>query len=317
YLARLQNIAGDRPLIMSELGLDSWRNGEGGQMRSLDWQVRTAFAAGCAGVFVFSWTDEWYRHGHDVGDWAFGLTRTDRSLKPALDSVREAFAEVPYSAGVSWPRISVVVCTYNGGRTSRDCLEGLCCLAYPDYEVILVDDGSTDDASAVAREFDVRLIRTANRGLATARNTGLKAATGEIVAYIDDDAHPDPHWLTYLAATFLSTSHADVAGEVQRAGPRALGGAHVRRRADPHARVAAPAGLSRRLGRRAVSVALPTCLQSVGLPPPDAGMASHDGEPRRDRRAERRMETIQAGPAAAGGRHGAPGRASLGERGPR
>jgi len=88
YLARLQNIAGDRPLIMSELGLDSLRNGEGGQARSLDWQVRTAFAAGCAGVFVFSWTDEWYRHGHDVEEWAFGLTRADRSPKPALEAVR-------------------------------------------------------------------------------------------------------------------------------------------------------------------------------------------------------------------------------------
>jgi len=212
YLARLQNIAGDRPLIMSELGLDSWRNGEGGQTRSLDWQVRTAFAAGCAGVFVFSWTDEWYRHGHDVGDWTFGLTRTDRSPKPALDSVREAFAEVPYSAGVPWPRISVVVCTYNGARTIGDCLEGLCCLAYPDYEVIVVDDGSTNGAGAIAGGYDVRLIQTANRGLAIARNTGLNAATGEIVAYIDDDAHPDPHWLTYLAATFLSTSHAGVGG---------------------------------------------------------------------------------------------------------
>src|SRR2546422_56146 len=62
YLARLQNIAGDRPLLMSELGLDALRNGEGGQARSLDWQVRTAFAAGCGGVFVFAWTDEWYRH---------------------------------------------------------------------------------------------------------------------------------------------------------------------------------------------------------------------------------------------------------------
>src|SRR5213075_602076 len=97
YLARLQNIAGDRPLFMSELGLDAQRNGEGGQARSLDWQVRTAFAAGCGGVFVFAWTDEWYRHGHDVEDWAFGLTRADRSPKPALETVREAFAEVPFS----------------------------------------------------------------------------------------------------------------------------------------------------------------------------------------------------------------------------
>src|SRR5207245_10265248 len=66
YLARLQNLAGDRPLLMSELGLDSLRNGEHTQAQSLDWQVRTAMAAGCAGAFVFSWTDEWYRHGHDV-----------------------------------------------------------------------------------------------------------------------------------------------------------------------------------------------------------------------------------------------------------
>ena len=212
YLARLQNIAGDRPLVMSELGLDAVRNGDAAQARTLDWQVRTAFAAGCAGVFVFSWTDEWYRHGHDVGDWAFGLTRADRSPKAALDAVREAFAEVPYAAGVPWPRISVVVCTYNGSRTIRDCLEGLRRLVYPDYEVIVVDDGSTDGAGAIAGGYDVQLIQTANRGLANARNTGLQAATGEIIAYLDDDAHPDPHWLTYLAATFLSTSHAGVGG---------------------------------------------------------------------------------------------------------
>ena len=212
YLARLQNIAGDRPLIMSELGLDALRNGEGVQARSLDWQVRTAFAAGCAGVVVFSWTDEWYRHGHDVEDWAFGLTREDRSPKPALAAVREALAEVPFSANLPWPRISVVVCSYNGARTIRDCLDGLEQLAYPDYEVIVVDDGSTDSTAAIARQYDYRLIRTENRGLSNARNTGLKAATGEIVAYIDDDAYPDPHWLTYLAATFLSTSYAAVGG---------------------------------------------------------------------------------------------------------
>ena len=212
YLARLQNIAGDRPLIMSELGLDGLRNGEGVQARSLDWQVRTAFAAGCAGVFVFSWTDEWHRQGHAVEDWAFGLTRADRSPKPALGAAREAFAEVPFPPSLSWPRISVVVCTYNGARTIRDCLEGLRRLAYPDYEVIVVDDGSTDAAAAIAREYPCRLIQTENRGLGSARNTGLGAATGDIVAYIDDDAYPDPHWLTYLAATFLSTSHAAVGG---------------------------------------------------------------------------------------------------------
>ena len=212
YLARLQNIAGNRPLMMSELGLDSLRNGEDAQARSLDLQVRSAFAGGCAGAFVFSWTDEWHRHGADVEDWAFGLTRADRSPKPALQAVREAFAQLPFPRSGSWPRISVVVCTYNGARTIRDCLDALELLDYPDYEVIIVDDGSTDATAAIAREYDCLLIQTENRGLASARNTGLKAARGEIVAYIDDDAYPDPHWLTYLASTFLNTPHAAVGG---------------------------------------------------------------------------------------------------------
>src|SRR5439155_193637 len=122
------------------------------------------------------------------------------------------FAEVPFPSSLPWPRISVVVCTYNGARTIRDCFEGLKRLEYPDYEAIVVDDGSTDATAAIARQYDCRLIQTENRGLASARNTGLVAATGEIVAYIDDDPYPDPHWLTYLAAMFLSTSHAAVGG---------------------------------------------------------------------------------------------------------
>src|SRR5213595_1054677 len=211
-LEAAQNIAGDRPLIMSELGLDALRNGEDVQARSLDWQVRTAFAAGCACVFVFSWTDEWYRHGHDVEDWAFGLTRADRSPKPALGAVREAFAEVPFSAKLPWPRISVVVCSYNGARTIRDCLDGLAKLRYPNYEVIVVNDGSTDETASLAQEFPFRLISTENRGLSAARNTGYQEATGEIVAYIDDDASPDPDWLSYIAAAFQKEDFAGVGG---------------------------------------------------------------------------------------------------------
>ncbi len=212
YLARLQNIAGDRPLIMSEIGLDSLRHGESRQAKVLECQVRTAFASGCAGAFVYAWTDEWYRGGEDVDDWAFGLTRRDRQPKKALAAVRKAFAKVPFPQDRLWPRVSVVLCTYNGGRVIRDCLEGLRKLDYPNFEVIVVNDGSTDNTAAVLREYDFRVITTENRGLASARNTGMEAATGEIVAYLDDDAYPDPHWLTYLAATFRSTRHAAVGG---------------------------------------------------------------------------------------------------------
>jgi GT2 family glycosyltransferase len=76
----------------------------------------------------------------------------------------------------------------------------------------LVDDGSTDNTAALAAEFEVRLIRIPNGGLSNARNVGWQAAKGEIVAYLDDDASPDQHWLTYLASSFLRTEYAGVGG---------------------------------------------------------------------------------------------------------
>src|SRR5579859_224536 len=212
YLARLHNLAGDRPVIMTEIGLDSRRNGEEAQAQSLDWLVRTTFAGGCGGTFVFAWTDEWHRGGYDIMDWDFGLTDRRRRPKKALHSVAKAYAEVPLPPDLPWPRISVVVCTYNGSRTIRECLGALSKLDYPNFEVIVVDDGSTDGAGDIARDYGVRVISTPNRGLSSARNTGMEAATGEIVAYVDDDAYPDPHWLAYYAAAFRSTKFAGLGG---------------------------------------------------------------------------------------------------------
>jgi O-antigen biosynthesis protein len=212
YLARLQNIAGDRPLVMGELGLDSVRNGEEAQAAAVATQVRTAFAAGCAGAFVYAWTDEWHRGGEDVEDWAFGLTRRDRSPKPALTAARRAFAATPFPHDLRWPRVTVVVCSCNGARTLRECLDGVLALDYPDYEVVVIDDGSTDDTAAIARDYPFLLIKTPNRGLSAARNTGLEAATGEIVAYLDDDARPDAYWLRYLVSTFRDGDWAGVGG---------------------------------------------------------------------------------------------------------
>ena len=212
YLARLHSISGGRPVLMAEIGLDSMRNGEDRQAEVLGWQIKTAFEAGCTGAFVYSWTDEWYRGGEEVHDWQFGMTRRDRSPKPALAAVSRAFANVPFASDRRWPRISVVLCSLNGSRTIRETLEGFSRLEYPNFEAIVVDDGSTDPTASIAAEYDVRLIRTPNRGLSSARNTGAHAATGEIIAYIDDDAYPDPHWLHYLAAQFESGDWAGVGG---------------------------------------------------------------------------------------------------------
>jgi O-antigen biosynthesis protein len=212
YLARLQNIAGDRPLVVTETGLDSLRNSEAAQARALDWQVRTAFASGCAGTFVFAWTDEWYRGGFEIDDWAFGLVDRQRQPKQALKAVGRAFAETPFAVSPTWPKVSVVVCTYNNESTLPDCFDGLLALEYPDYEVIVVNDGSTDRTDEITREYGFRLISTENRGLANARNAGLWAATGEIVAYIDADARPDPYWLCHLATAFQKGTHVGIGG---------------------------------------------------------------------------------------------------------
>jgi glycosyltransferase involved in cell wall biosynthesis len=212
YLARLHNLCGDRPLVMAEIGLDSRRNGEAVQADSLDWQIRSVFSKGCAGAFVFAWTDEWWRGGFAIEDWDFGLTDRERRPKPALHAVSKAFRESPFPASKNFPKISVVVCSYNGSATIRDCMEGLQKVVYPNFEVIVVNDGSTDSLAEIVREYPVRLISTPNRGLSNARNTGMEAATGEIVAYIDDDAYPDQHWLQYLAHAFMTTNHAGIGG---------------------------------------------------------------------------------------------------------
>jgi GT2 family glycosyltransferase len=212
YLDRLQNIAGDRPLIMSEVGLDGLRNGESKQAEVLGWQIRATFASGCAGAFVFSWTDEWHRAGAEVDDWEFGITRRDRSPKPALPVIRRAFSQLPFPTDLCWPRISVVVCSCNGSQTIGECLQAISKIRYPNFEVLVVDDGSKDNTAAIAAQYEVKLIRTPNYGLSHARNVGWQAASGEIVAYIDDDAYPDADWLTFLAHTFRMGDYAGVGG---------------------------------------------------------------------------------------------------------
>jgi GT2 family glycosyltransferase len=205
YLARLQNLADDRPLLMAELGLDSRRNGEQEQADTLRWQLEACADAGCAGAFVFAWTDAWHRGGHEILDWDFGLTTRARDPKPALNAVQEAFAEPHREAAAIAPKMTVAVCTYNGSSTLPACLDGVSGLRYSDYEVVVVSDGSTDGSAGIARSYaGVRVIETENRGLSSARNTAAAAAGGEIVAYIDDDAVPDPDWLTHVAASFES-----------------------------------------------------------------------------------------------------------------
>jgi GT2 family glycosyltransferase/exo-beta-1,3-glucanase (GH17 family) len=212
YLASLHHECDDRPLLLTEVGLDSSKDNEASQAMVLDWQVRTTFEAGCAGVVLFSWTDEWTAGGMEITDWKFGLTTRDRKPKPALAAVARAFADVPFPASTQWPAATVIVCTHNGQRTLSECLEAVGRVEYPNLEVIVVDDGSTDATAQIAARFPVKLIRCEHQGLSAARNTGMTAAGGEYVAYLDDDARPDRSWLKYAVMSLMHSNDAGVGG---------------------------------------------------------------------------------------------------------
>jgi glycosyltransferase involved in cell wall biosynthesis len=214
YLARLQNIAGDKPLMLGEYGIDTFREHSlESQAKILSEHVRAVFEEGLVGTFIFSFTDDWFRHGYQIEDWAFGLTTRDRQRKPAFEAVREVFAKVPQTADVKLPMCSVVICSYNGGSTVEACLSSMARLRYPNFEVIFVDDGSKDNTQEILRKFPwVRNIRQENMGLSHARNVGMNAARGEVVVYTDSDCEVDEDWLYYLALSLVRGGYAGMGG---------------------------------------------------------------------------------------------------------
>lgn len=231
YLARLQNLAEDKPLLFGEFGMDTRRHPEGEQAELLSWHVESVVRGGAAGTIIFAWTDEWFTGGSEIEGWAFGLVTRDRRPKEAYRVLQEKFAGPgPITGRVplpSYPRVSVIVCSYNGAKTLGDCLRSLDRLNYPDHEIVLVDDGSRDNTREVVREFVAERDRRAaaggtlprfidlvgpNRGLSQARNDGARAASGEVLAYTDSDCMADPDWLYHMVGTLLAGEYVGVGG---------------------------------------------------------------------------------------------------------
>jgi glycosyltransferase involved in cell wall biosynthesis len=214
YLGRLQNRVDEKPLLLGEYGIDSIRNGAEEQAALVGMHLEEVFRAGLAGTCVFSYTDDWHTGGHAITDWAFGLVDRERRPKPAFERVAATFrAESPLPPLKRYPRVSVLVCTYNGSKTLDGCLRSLQRVRYPNYEVVLVNDGSTDSVPQIAARWPyVRYHAQPNRGLSVARNTALELADGEIVAYTDDDCFVDEDWLYYLVGTLLDHDASAVGG---------------------------------------------------------------------------------------------------------
>jgi cellulose synthase/poly-beta-1,6-N-acetylglucosamine synthase-like glycosyltransferase len=101
------------------------------------------------------------------------------------------------------PTCSVVVCTRSRPGALLRCLQALEQLAYPSFDVVVVDNAPSDNqAFEVARRAGVEYVAEPVPGLSRARNTGARACSSEVIAFIDDDAVPDPTWLAHLAARF-------------------------------------------------------------------------------------------------------------------
>jgi len=202
YLQRLQNLAGNKPLVITEFGLDVGVHGEAAQAETRRWFNQICVNSAVAGTVWFSYTDEWFRGGVEVTQWKFGLVDAARRDREAAFSPPSSELNLQ-ATDERKLRFSVIVCTYNGTATLRACLESLERLRYPDFEVLLIDDGSTQDIAAIAHDFPgVRYVRQAHAGLSVARNLGASLATGEILAYTDDDCIADEDWLTYLSLGF-------------------------------------------------------------------------------------------------------------------
>ena len=183
YVTALHNTAGPRPVVVEFADASA----------GLDELVATAFGLGAAGVVAAP------RRGENTG-WLGIRMMTANEAMPFVALNGTCPPRPP-----AMPLVSVVICAYNAERTMRACLESLRALKYPNYEVVIVDDGSRDSTAEISMDFpEFRLIRQPNKGLSVARNVGMQAATGEIVAYTDSDCVVDPDWLTLMVRAMTS-----------------------------------------------------------------------------------------------------------------
>jgi glycosyltransferase involved in cell wall biosynthesis len=124
------------------------------------------------------------------------------------------------------PTVSVIMPAYNVAPYLGGAIESVCAQTYPDLEVIVVDDGSTDDSYAVAEEWSkrdsrVRLLRQPNGGISAARNSALRASRGAVLAILDSDDLWRPDYLEAQLAVLEARRDVDlVTGNAWNLGSR-------------------------------------------------------------------------------------------------
>lgn len=114
------------------------------------------------------------------------------------------------------PRVSIIIPVYNGARTIASCLESVLNQTYPadGYDVIVVENGSTDETSTIAERYPIRLFHSDRRGPAAARNLGLTQTDADVVAFTDADCVADAEWLSELVKPYADPEIGGVGGAI-------------------------------------------------------------------------------------------------------
>ena len=103
------------------------------------------------------------------------------------------------------PKISIIVPVYNVSSFLSKCIESICGQEYPFLEIILVDDGSTDESGKICdsyaeKDTRIKVIHKQNQGVSLARNTGLDVTTGQWICFVDGDDYIMPEYVSYMLA---------------------------------------------------------------------------------------------------------------------
>jgi glycosyltransferase involved in cell wall biosynthesis len=111
----------------------------------------------------------------------------------------------------TFPLVSIIIPNYNHGRYIADAIASILAQAYRRFEIIVVDDGSTDNSREIVAQYGdaVTYIWQENQGLSAARNTGIKAANGDYIALLDADDMYEPDFLSTLVFSMLANPDAD------------------------------------------------------------------------------------------------------------
>jgi GT2 family glycosyltransferase len=117
------------------------------------------------------------------------------------------------------PRVTVVVPVRDAAGCVEDCLRSLAAQSYPHAEVLVVDNGSRDDTRERVARHPVTLLVESQHGSYAARNAGVRAARGDLIAFIDADCVAEPDWLAAGIAGFADPAVGCVCGPIRGAGP--------------------------------------------------------------------------------------------------